>query len=318
MPLEYYDLSILSKIGDAIGKTIKIDNTTGYALRGRYARLCVELDLTKPLIPKVRVGKRWYPVEYEGLGMLCFHCGRFGHSEHGCGIKKGQEEGYSEFFWMIATRRNRRSLNAKSSGDSSGQENVATTAVKNNGSSGSRFTVLEGNAALEEAEEPESFPLNYVQGEAIRGETSKATKGDKGKSNGKLKAQLQATAKVSNKSGKSQGEKGINLETPVRVVSSQPERKVVSKAPDDFDALKEATNLLASRDSTQHMRELSHVAATAEPKSSHQVIPSSIDSSKREGSVGVGINGDARAKVDGLSSDQIANPDEGVVDAMQV
>lgn len=62
------------------------DRKTEEAVRGRFARLCVEVDLTKPLLPKlwigkhpqrIEIGKHPQRIEYEGLRMLCFQCGRF-------------------------------------------------------------------------------------------------------------------------------------------------------------------------------------------------------------------------------------------------
>ncbi|EOY22292.1 Uncharacterized protein TCM_014510 [Theobroma cacao] len=96
MPLEYYDREILDKIGDRIGKSVKIDRTTSSQSKGKFARLCVEIDLKKPLIPKIFIGGRWQKIEYEGLKMLCFHCEKFGHSEEGCVMKQQEKKGLSE------------------------------------------------------------------------------------------------------------------------------------------------------------------------------------------------------------------------------
>ena len=42
-------------------------------------RICVKLNLQKKLVPKVIVAGLIFNVEYEGLTMICFSCGRFGH-----------------------------------------------------------------------------------------------------------------------------------------------------------------------------------------------------------------------------------------------
>uniref|UniRef100_A0A6N2N999 DUF4283 domain-containing protein n=1 Tax=Salix viminalis TaxID=40686 RepID=A0A6N2N999_SALVM len=42
LALEYYDSSILWKIGNKIGKTLKVDRTTSVGTRGNFARICVE------------------------------------------------------------------------------------------------------------------------------------------------------------------------------------------------------------------------------------------------------------------------------------
>ncbi|KAL8167773.1 hypothetical protein V2J09_009272, partial [Rumex salicifolius] len=41
--------SVLEWIASTIGKTIKLDKKTLQTNRGRFARVCVEVDLTKPL-----------------------------------------------------------------------------------------------------------------------------------------------------------------------------------------------------------------------------------------------------------------------------
>ncbi|XVE99570.1 hypothetical protein REPUB_Repub03eG0210600 [Reevesia pubescens] len=96
MPLKYYDNTILRCLGDEIGRSVRIDRTTSNMSRGKFARICVELDLNKPLVSKIFIGGRWQKIEYEGLKMLCFHCGRFGHSDLDCQIRRKKEKGYTE------------------------------------------------------------------------------------------------------------------------------------------------------------------------------------------------------------------------------
>ncbi|PNX76780.1 hypothetical protein L195_g032739 [Trifolium pratense] len=76
---------MLHFIGNRIGRTVKVDRTTTTQARGKYARLCVEVDLTKPLLAMFQIKDRYYKVEYEGLHMLCLACGTFGHYKEGCG-----------------------------------------------------------------------------------------------------------------------------------------------------------------------------------------------------------------------------------------
>ncbi|XP_031091112.1 uncharacterized protein LOC115996110 [Ipomoea triloba] len=52
LPMEYYNFSFLNKVGKEIGKPIKIDESTGLVSRGKFARMCVEVDITKPLLSK--------------------------------------------------------------------------------------------------------------------------------------------------------------------------------------------------------------------------------------------------------------------------
>ncbi|CAN1129037.1 hypothetical protein LINPERHAP2_LOCUS5002 [Linum perenne] len=84
IPLEYFDRSILQIIGDRIGRTVRIDNTTLEGNRGNFARICVEVDLSKPLLSKYRMRRRVRRIEYEGLHTICFNCGCYGHKDGDC------------------------------------------------------------------------------------------------------------------------------------------------------------------------------------------------------------------------------------------
>jgi len=57
--------------------------------------MCVEVDLTKPLLSKFRLNGRVWGIQYEGLKMICFKCGRQGHKEDACMLDKNTspEEG---------------------------------------------------------------------------------------------------------------------------------------------------------------------------------------------------------------------------------
>lgn len=66
-------------MGEKIGRPIRANHNTGVAARGRFARLCVEVDLTKPLLTMFKVRKRIRRIEYEGLHLVCFSCGVVGH-----------------------------------------------------------------------------------------------------------------------------------------------------------------------------------------------------------------------------------------------
>mgnify|MGYP001567182811 CR=1 FL=1 len=79
------------RIGNLLGKAIKVDEVTLKAARGKYARICVEIDLTKPLIPFIWVHQDLQAVEYEGLHQICFACGQYGHVAENCG-QKGEVE----------------------------------------------------------------------------------------------------------------------------------------------------------------------------------------------------------------------------------
>ena len=63
---------------------LQIDSQTAMEARGRYVRLCIQLDITKPLINTVLIGRFEQSVVYEGIHSLCFSCGRIGHRKEAC------------------------------------------------------------------------------------------------------------------------------------------------------------------------------------------------------------------------------------------
>ncbi|KAI3835922.1 hypothetical protein MKX03_029299, partial [Papaver bracteatum] len=52
--------------------------------RGRFARLCIEIDLDQPLKPIIQVGRSKQHVEYENITNICFKCGKINHRESNC------------------------------------------------------------------------------------------------------------------------------------------------------------------------------------------------------------------------------------------
>ncbi|KAI3871594.1 hypothetical protein MKX03_005777 [Papaver bracteatum] len=143
LPIEFFDKEVLFKIGNRLGKPIKVDYTTENMIRGRFARLCVEIELLKPLIPVVKIGKLIQCVEYEGLTSICFECGRENHRAQNCPLKKTDHdenlpkdsrtpqtsfnnESTSETYgpWMLVQRR--KTKNSQISGKPSGHASSPT------------------------------------------------------------------------------------------------------------------------------------------------------------------------------------------------
>ncbi|XP_058776020.1 uncharacterized protein LOC131650323 [Vicia villosa] len=111
LPLEYYDARVLEFIGNRIGSTVKVDRNTLSIERGKYARLCVQVDLTKPLLALFAIKGRHYKIEYEGLHLLCLSCGRFGHNKEACG-----ELNVRQVFFLDGQQR-KQSVNDDTGGD---------------------------------------------------------------------------------------------------------------------------------------------------------------------------------------------------------
>ncbi|KAI9084381.1 hypothetical protein K1719_033723 [Acacia pycnantha] len=84
LPAPLFDKKFLLNLGNSIGKAIRLDVHTAQRARGKFARMCVELDLTKPLVPEFSVEGQVLSVVYESLGQLCTKCGRVGHMRDSC------------------------------------------------------------------------------------------------------------------------------------------------------------------------------------------------------------------------------------------
>lgn len=68
----------------AIGTPVRVDRNTLGVARGRFARVCVEIELQKPVIGKFWLNGNWCKVEYEGLHCICTNCDCFGHPARDC------------------------------------------------------------------------------------------------------------------------------------------------------------------------------------------------------------------------------------------
>ncbi|XVF06754.1 hypothetical protein REPUB_Repub06bG0077800 [Reevesia pubescens] len=231
MLLEFYDGDVLRRMGNEIGKAVRIDRTTSFMLRGKFARMCVELDLTKPLVSKIYIGGRWQKVEYEGLKMLCFHCGKFGHNDLECGVRKKQEQGFTEEqalkldkceeipdkdyenekfrLWMISKKKYRKPIVSKQKNPTRNGRETSNKRTSDDKASGSRFVVLEDDDIC--LNDDEFVPSTF---EPVEGDTLVPTKRTDSKVQQKetFKKNLQNSAEISNRSGRKKSSKGKNVQ----------------------------------------------------------------------------------------------------------
>lgn len=75
--VRYFKEVTLTKIGNQLGNAVKIDQLAVAQSRGKFGRICVEIDLQKPLLPYIEVEGVAYSVVFEGIFML--NCGCYGH-----------------------------------------------------------------------------------------------------------------------------------------------------------------------------------------------------------------------------------------------
>uniref|UniRef100_A0A2N9HWM2 CCHC-type domain-containing protein n=1 Tax=Fagus sylvatica TaxID=28930 RepID=A0A2N9HWM2_FAGSY len=87
LPIELYDSELLRRIGNQLGKILKIDARTADSERGRYAHICIQIDIDQPLTPIVQVGNILQNVQYEGVSAVCVECGCVGHRLTACPLK---------------------------------------------------------------------------------------------------------------------------------------------------------------------------------------------------------------------------------------
>ncbi|XP_058782465.1 uncharacterized protein LOC131656921 [Vicia villosa] len=92
LPLHLWGKKSISKITSAIGKPITTDECTARKLRISYARVLVEVDITKPMKESVTIkdhsGREWAQhIDYEWRPKYCQICLKIGHD---CEAKKGE------------------------------------------------------------------------------------------------------------------------------------------------------------------------------------------------------------------------------------
>lgn len=88
--MEYCKAKWLERAGNRIKRTVKVDRTILMASCGKFARVCMEMDLTKPLMVGYRLKGEIHDLQFEGLHDLCFHCSRYRHRLSSCPMKVQQ------------------------------------------------------------------------------------------------------------------------------------------------------------------------------------------------------------------------------------
>ncbi|CAL1359639.1 unnamed protein product [Linum trigynum] len=148
LKIHFYHKEVLTTLGNLIGRTIKLDYHTLTQQRAKFARLAVEVDLSRPLVPRIWLDDDWQPVEYENLPVVCFECGKIGHSSASCPLLRpapvptvantpaGGHQASPEVApepnagfgpWMLVTRKGRRN---QSESNNKGKEKVSGNLIK--------------------------------------------------------------------------------------------------------------------------------------------------------------------------------------------
>ncbi|CAI9100599.1 OLC1v1037728C1 [Oldenlandia corymbosa var. corymbosa] len=87
LPLGLRTAGFAEKVGNNLGRFLSVDRDAEGSVIGRFLRIKVELDVTKPLRPIIKAKYKGNPflaeVKYERLPEYCFFCGIIGHSVPG-------------------------------------------------------------------------------------------------------------------------------------------------------------------------------------------------------------------------------------------
>ncbi|CAI0381183.1 unnamed protein product [Linum tenue] len=247
LPVHFYHKELLFTMGNLIGRSIKLDYHTQHQQRAKFARMAVEVDLSKPLVPRIRLDGRWQQIEYENLPVVCFECGRVGHTNVSCQSREqgGRGESVQGALapaaivadgsspeanagfgpWMVVTRKSRRNLKDTATNGKAAQVLAITNGQKKD--EGRKESGTSGMA------QPQSIGNSLQKQRQQTGESQAAkTEGKgKGKSKGKGKAMEavgsaekgllgpKPTSGEASSSGTSNG-----LKTAARAFESQSER----------------------------------------------------------------------------------------------
>ncbi|KAL0927770.1 hypothetical protein M5K25_001978 [Dendrobium thyrsiflorum] len=100
LPLFCWDEVNVARIASQIGMPLLIDGDMFQWGRREFARICVRMELDKPLPLGVWVqglnGRFFQKMEYERISSLCFSCGKIGHAREACGVAKGNGDSVGE------------------------------------------------------------------------------------------------------------------------------------------------------------------------------------------------------------------------------
>ncbi|KAF5464894.1 hypothetical protein F2P56_014933 [Juglans regia] len=90
LPPNFFHESMLCSIGGGFGRFLKRDNATACVTRSEAARICVEIDISKPVQNAFWLGtpglaqSHFQEVFFESMLVYCLHCQKLGHVQHNC------------------------------------------------------------------------------------------------------------------------------------------------------------------------------------------------------------------------------------------
>lgn len=92
LPVGYWSIEALRKVASAIGKPLYTDKYTADINCISYARVLVEVDISRPLVENIEIeapcGIIQQGVEYDWRPRFCNECIRYGHNIEDCRLKR--------------------------------------------------------------------------------------------------------------------------------------------------------------------------------------------------------------------------------------
>ncbi|MBA0560775.1 hypothetical protein Golob_017653 [Gossypium lobatum] len=73
------DQGLMLALAEVSGRVVKADYNTTDGKRGKFARIAVVVDLSKPLVSFLGIDRKKQAVVCEGLPSICYDCSRVGH-----------------------------------------------------------------------------------------------------------------------------------------------------------------------------------------------------------------------------------------------
>ncbi|CAN1850142.1 hypothetical protein LINPERHAP1_LOCUS39707 [Linum perenne] len=217
LSIQYFNSLAVQRFSNFIRRTVRLDLATSEGSRCRYARLCVEVDLTKPLLGKYMIEDKVLKIEYESHENVCFDCGYYGHKKGACPpmlndnavvtmvpptketSPASEEQVTGE--WMTVQRRSRKRPTMSSKQPNQKEE------------SGSRFSALQ-------QVEPDAVSIPGMAGTEVQDSVPPVESGEKAQL-AKLKKVLDEALAMADSSGpKPQRTVKMVLRDPLRDVSS--------------------------------------------------------------------------------------------------
>jgi len=88
LPWEFWEAEYLTELPKCVGSVVRFDHNTLLRLKGKFTRVCVNIEVTKPLPGSITVsrveGCLRVPLIYEGLYEVCPLCGGESHQLQSC------------------------------------------------------------------------------------------------------------------------------------------------------------------------------------------------------------------------------------------